>query len=69
MEKYVIYHITSSQHFPEANVETKSAMKIAKRILKQPDVFITLSAYPSTPISAINKSPVELLVGRKIRTR
>lgn len=40
-EWYGFYRITSSAHFPRDNGEAESAAKVAKRILKQPDVFIS----------------------------
>lgn len=44
-EQYGFYYITTSRHFPRTNGKAESAVKIAKRILKQSDVFITLLAY------------------------
>jgi transposase InsO family protein len=36
------HHIFSSPHYPQATEEAKSAVKIAKRILKQPGVFLAV---------------------------
>lgn len=44
-EQYGFYHITTRLRFPWTNGKAESAVKIAKRILKQSDVFITLLAY------------------------
>ncbi|XP_060084865.1 uncharacterized protein K02A2.6-like [Ylistrum balloti] len=51
-EKYQFKHTFSSPHYPQSNGAAKCAVKIAKRILKQGDVFIALMAYRSTPIEA-----------------
>ena len=57
-----------SSHFPRANRAAESAVKIAERILRRPDIFLALMAYRSTPITATGVSPAELLIGRKMQT-
>ena len=59
---------TVSPHFPQANGAAKSAVKIAKRILRQADISIVLMIYCSTPITATGVIPAELLMDRKMKT-
>ena len=49
--QYGFTHVTSSPYLPEANGEAESAVKIARKILKQEDPFTTLMVYWATPIS------------------
>lgn len=52
----------------QANGEAESAVKTAKKILQQDDVFVAFMAYRSTPISATGVTPAELIMGRRMRT-
>ena len=61
-------HVTSSPHYPQANAQAESAMKIAKGILKQTDPFLTLLTNRSMPIPALGANPAELACGKKFRT-
>ena len=53
-----------SPHFLQAN----GAVNIAKRILRQPDIFLILMAYRSTPITTAGVRHAELLMDRKMKT-
>lgn len=59
----------SSPHFAQANGAAESGVKIAKRILRQKDVFSALRTYRCTPTAAtgFEFSPSELMIGRNIR--
>ena len=67
-DKYKFKQAFSSPHYPQANGAAESAVKIAKKILKQEDIFNALMFYRSTPIEATGVNPAELLMGRKIRS-
>ena len=62
-----VEHEFSSPHFSQSNGEAESAVKIAKKCLKQDDPFLALMMHRSTPHSSTGYSPAELLFGRKMR--
>ena len=61
--------VTSSPHFPQANGEAESAVKIAKKILSQEDPHLALIIYRNTPHSATGISPAVALMSRRLKTR
>jgi transposase InsO family protein len=68
-EDYGLIHQTSSPHFPQANGQAESAVKIAKKLLSQPDLDVALLNYRSTPLSSTGVSPSQALCGRQLRTK
>ena len=61
-------HVTSSLHYPQSNREAERAVKTAKELLKQDDIFLALLTYCSTPIQDLGAGPAELVFGRRLQT-
>ena len=67
---YGIQHITSSPYFPRSNGMAERFVRTAKQLLKKSnDLNSALLLYHATPLPFCNRSPSELLMGRRIRTK
>ena len=66
---YGFQHVTSSPRYPQNNDQAERTVQTIKQMLKTPeDSHLTLLSYRATPLSWCSLSPVELLMGRQIRT-
>lgn len=62
-------HTTSSPHFPQSNGKAESAVKIAKRNLRRcKDSELGMLELRNTPTASMDKSPIQLLLGRSTRS-
>ena len=69
MQSYCVRYITSSPRYPQSNGLSERMVQTVKRLLKRsPDPHLALLSYRSTPFPWCNRSPSELLMGRRLRT-
>ena len=66
---YNFNHVTSSPHFAQSNGQTERTVQTLKNLLKESsDPYLALLTYRSTPFPWCKLSPVELLMGRRLRS-
>ena len=66
---YEFNHITSSPYYTQSNGLAERTVKTVKNLLSSSsDPFLALLSYRATPLPRCGLSPVELLMGRVIRT-
>ena len=67
--KFGIKHETSSPRYPQANGQAERAVQTMKNLMKKStEPYLALLSYRTTPLAWCNRSPAELLMGRKLRT-
>ena len=68
-ESYGFQHLTSSPRYPASNGQAERTVQTVKRTLKKAsDPYIALLNYRATPFPWCQRSPAELLMGRRLRT-
>ena len=72
-EEWGFDHAISSPYYPQSNGLAENGVKVVKRLLtkaaeKGEDPYLAMLAYRDAPLDH-GKSPAELLMGRKLRTR
>lgn len=71
-ERYQFRHVTSSPRYPQSNGKAELAVKIAKRLTiradeTNTDLFLALLEWRNTPAEQLNRSPAQLILGRRTR--
>lgn len=66
---YDFTQMFSSPVFPQSNGEAEAGVKIAKKILRQPNTEVALLNYRATPHSSTGVSPAKALMGRELKTK
>ena len=62
-------HTTSSPKYPQANGGAEQAVQTIEGLLKKAqDPYKALLNYRNTPLEGIDLSPVQLLMGRRLKT-
>ena len=72
--QYGFKHVTSSPEYPQSNGKAEKAVQIVKRLLKKAkenyeDPYLALLNYRTPPLSGSDRSPGEISMNRKLRTK
>ena len=68
-KNYGFVHTTSSPQYPQSNGEVERAVQTIESLLKKAqDPYKALLNYRNTPLEGIGLSPVQLLMGRRLKT-
>ncbi|KAK2176170.1 hypothetical protein NP493_677g00010 [Ridgeia piscesae] len=72
--QYGFKHVTSSPEYTQSNGKAEKAVQIVKRLLKKAnenyeDPYLALLNYRTSPLSGSDRSPGEISMNRKLRTK
>ncbi|XP_048751787.2 uncharacterized protein K02A2.6-like [Ostrea edulis] len=69
-KEYGFTHTTSSPLYPKSNGQAERMVQTVKRILKKnKDPYIALMDYRNTEIQGLGKSPAQMFLGRRLKTK
>ena len=67
-KEYRFKHTTSPPHYPHANGEAERTIQTVKNLWrKNDDKYLALLDYRKTPLPGIERSPAQLLMGRRLK--
>ncbi len=72
-EEWEFNHVTSSPKHPQSNGQVENMVKSVKRLIKKcaqgnEDPYVGLLELRNTPLIGVNKSPAQLLMGRRLKS-
>ena len=67
-QEYDSKDTTTSSYYPQANGKAESGVRIARKILKQHDPFLSLMSYRATADTSTGVNLCQLMMAREIRT-
>jgi len=74
VKNYEFQHVTSSPYYAQSNGKIERSVQTAKKLMKKASVdnsdpFLALLDFRNTPSESLKLSPVQILYGRRTRTK